>query len=254
MSDIEALHPSFVFLDRMRPECAVGGYERDSGEVAYYQRINALLAPSMTVIDLGAGRGTQLIRPPDFMFRLLKLQGKVRKVIGLDVDPAVAEHPYLDERHVIDPAAAYPLPDASADMIVADWVLEHVADPDHLAREVGRVLKPGGWFCARTPNRFGYVALAVNLVPNALHKAILKRVSPERHGEDVFPTAYRLNTLGALRRRFDPLLWEHHSFTMNSTPRYHANNRLLFGLISLYQALMPAAFRTDLLVFLRKRG
>lgn len=254
MSDTETLHPSFAFLDRMRPESAAGGYERDSGEVAYYQRINALLDPSMTVVDLGAGRGTQLLRPADFMFHLLKLQGKVKQVIGLDVDPAVAEHPYLDQHHVIDPAAPYPLPDESVDVVVADWVLEHVADPDLLAREVGRILKPGGWFCAHTPNRFGYVALAVNLVPNALHKAVLKRVSPERHVEDVFPTVYRLNTVRALRRRFDPAVWEHYSYTMNPTPRYHANSRILFGLISLYQALMPPPMRTDLLVFMRKRA
>lgn len=254
MSDAQAHDPSVAFLDRMRPEYAAGGYERDSGEVAYYQRINALLQPSMTVVDLGAGRGTQLLRPADFMFHLIRLQGKARRVIGLDGDPAVAEHPYLDEHHVIDLAAPYPLPDESVDMVVADWVLEHVTDPDLLAREVGRILKREGWFCARTPNRFGYVALAVNLVPNGLHKAVLKRLWPERHAEDVFPTAYRLNTVGALRRRFDPRLWEHYSYTINPTPRYHANSRLLFGLIGLYQWLMPPAMRTDLLVFMRKRG
>lgn len=241
------------FLQRMRPEMGAGGFARDSSEVAYYLRINALLKPSMTLVDLGAGRGTQLLGPKSFVGDLMKFQGKVRRVIGLDVDGAVAEHPFLDEYHVFDPAKPYPLADASADIIVADWVLEHIADPVAAAREIHRVLKPGGWFCARTPNRFGYVALAAALVPNSLHNAVLKRVWPEREVEDVFPTVYALNTLGAVRRHFDSRNWQNFSYTINSTPKYHANIRLLFNLVGAYQSIVPPGLRTDLHIFLRKR-
>ena len=247
----EASEPDF--LQRMRPEIGAGGFARDSSEVAYYLRINALLKPSMTLVDLGAGRGTQLLGPKSFVGDLMKFQGKVKRVIGLDVDGAVADHPFLDEYHVFDPADPYPLADASADIIVADWVLEHVADPDAAAREIFRVLKPGGWFCARTPNRFGYVALAASLVPNSLHNTVLKRVWPERQVEDVFPTVYALNTLGAVARHFDAGRWENFSYTLNSTPKYHANRRLLFNLVGAYQSLAPAFLRTDLHVFLRKK-
>lgn len=241
------------FLRRMRPEIGAGGYARDSSEVAYYLRINALLNPSMTLVDLGAGRGTQLLGPRSFMNDLMRFQGKVRRVIGLDVDGAVAEHPFLDEHHVFDPTDPYPLADASADIVAADWVLEHIADPDAAAREIHRVLKPGGWFCARTPNRWGYVALAASLVPNSLHNAVLKRVWPERQVEDVFPTVYALNTLGAIHRHFSEARWEHYSYMLNSTPKYHANRRLLFNLVGAYQSIVPPALRTDLHVFLRKR-
>jgi SAM-dependent methyltransferase len=242
------------FLERMRPEMAAGGYARDSSEVSYYLRINSLLKPSMTMVDLGAGRGTQLLGPKSFVGDLMKFQGKVKKVIGLDVDGAVADHPYLDEYHVFDPAKPYPLNDSSVDLIAADWVLEHVADPKMAAREIHRVLKPGGWFCARTPNRFGYVALAASLVPNSLHNAVLKRVWPEREVEDVFPTVYALNTRGAISQHFSPDRWLNCSYTINSTPKYHANRALLFNLVGAYQSIMPPPLRTDLHVFLRKRG
>ena len=70
------------FLQRMRPEIGAGGFARDSSEVAYYLRINALLKPSMTLVDLGAGRGTQLLGPKSFVGELMKFQGKVKRVIG----------------------------------------------------------------------------------------------------------------------------------------------------------------------------
>ncbi len=241
------------FLERMRPEMAAGGYARDSSEMSYYLRINSLLNPSMTIVDLGAGRGTQLLGPKSFIGDLMKFQGKVQKVIGLDVDGAVADHPFLDEYHVFDPAKPYPLADNSADLIAADWVLEHIADPKMAAHEIFRVLKPGGWFCARTPNRFGYVALAASLVPNSLHTAVLKRVWPEREVEDVFPTVYALNTLGAINRHFGSDRWRNCSYTINSTPKYHANRTLLFNLVGAYQSIMPPPLRTDLHVFLCKR-
>lgn len=250
---LEAKAAAPDFMERMRPEMLAGGFARDSSEIAYYVRVNSLLKPQMTLVDLGAGRGTQLLGPASFQRGLMRFQGKVTRVIGLDVDAAVADHPYLDDYHVYDPNEPYPLADASADIIVADWVLEHVADADATAKEILRVLKPGGWFCARTPNKWGYVALAARMVPNRLHNAVLKLVWPERQVEDVFPTVYALNTPGSLKRWFTPSRWDHCSYTVNSTPKYHSNSRILFGLVSAYQAVMPPMMRTDLHVFLRKK-
>jgi SAM-dependent methyltransferase len=48
---------------------------------------------------------------------------------------------------------------------VSDFTFEHIVDPAQAARELDRVLKHGGWLCARTPNRYGYIALANRFVP-----------------------------------------------------------------------------------------
>ncbi len=241
------------FIRSVRPEVAAGGYTRDDTTIAFFTRVNALLRPDMTVIDLGAGRGSMLRGQDDFMKRLLKLQGKVEKVIGIDVDEAIAEHPYLDERHVVAIGDPYPLADASVDLICSDWVLEHIADPEGFVAEVSRVLKPGGWFCARTPNRWSYVGIAASLIPNALHTRVLAKIWPDRTDIDVFPTVYRMNTRGALNRWFKSARWDNFSYVTNPTPKYHANSKLLFGLIGLYQNLVPSALRTDMIVMLQKK-
>jgi len=49
-------------------------------------------------------------------------------------------------------AGTYPLPDASFDLIASNAVLEHVADVRDFAREVARLLAPGGLFHAIVHN------------------------------------------------------------------------------------------------------
>lgn len=242
-----------AFTRRMRPEIAAGGFAHDDTTVAFFSRVNLLLEPHMTVVDLGAGRGQMFDGDLPYAERLLKFQGKVAKVIGIDVDDAIREHPFLDERHVLAIGEPYPLADASVDLVVADWVLEHVATPGAFAAEVERVLKPGGWFCARTPNRWSYVGIGANLIPNGLHKSVLSRLWPDRANHDVFPTVYRLNSRRQIDRHFPAETWGNYSHMLAAMPRYHANRTALFGLINLYQSLVPSGLKTDLIVMLQKR-
>jgi len=160
-----------------RPEAAAGGILRDDGEIHFYTRVNALLRPEMTVVDYGAGRGA-VFDSGEFIYReaLAKLQGKVRKVIGVDVDDGVLQHPFLDERHVIEVGGSIPVADQSVDLVLAHWVFEHVQGPAQLAEELWRILKPGGWICARTPHRWSYVGIATRLFPENLQKGLLRHV------------------------------------------------------------------------------
>jgi SAM-dependent methyltransferase len=64
--------------------------------------------------------------------------------------------------------------------------------------EVARVLKPGGRFLLLTPNRFHYVPLVASLAPQRLHVWFNRRRGVAER--DVFPTLYRANTAGRLRR------------------------------------------------------
>lgn len=244
--------PDIVKL--LRPESAAGNFARDNGGIAFYTRVNALLHPDMTVVDLGAGRGT-VFHSGVFSFyeQLAKLQGKVKHVIGLDVDDAIQDHPFLDERHIIEPGKALPIADNTVDMVVSDWVFEHVQTPAQLAAELHRILKPGGWLCARTPNRWGYVGMGARLVPNHLHTKLLRKLSPSRHDIDVFPVAYKLNTHRDLRKNFPQGEWNHYSYISNSTPKYFGSSKILFRIIEIFQAYLPEFFKSDLLVIIQKK-
>jgi hypothetical protein len=117
-----------------------------------------------------------------------------------------------------------------------------------------RVLKVGGWICARTPNRNGYVALMNRIVPTGIARRLVSSAQPDRKVEDIFPANYRMNTLGTLNALFSADRYEHVSFAFDSEPRYHFNRRVIFVLLLLLHGLTPPALRNTLMAFLRKRN
>jgi len=237
---------------RFYPEVGAGGFSHVDGTVEFYSRVNALLEPHFTVLDLGAGRGEQLYRDPtSYRTKLTLIKGKVAKLIGVDVDEAVLGNPFLDEAKVIRIGEPYPFADDTFDLIFCDWVLEHVDNPAEFASEIARVLKPGGWLCARTPNRWGMIGLFSSLIPNDAHAGLLAKLQDGRESRDVFPTRYRLNSLARLKRAFPDERWENYSYFSNPEPPYIQRSRLAMRSVFLAWRLAPRHFHTIFNVFMR---
>jgi SAM-dependent methyltransferase len=239
--------------ERFYPETAAGGFSRVDGTIEFYTRVNALLEPGMTVLDFGAGRGAAADDVVEYRRQLRRLKGKVRRVIGIDVDPIVLRNPNLDEAKVLRPDQPLPLPDASIELIVANWVFEHLEQPEVVARELTRVIKPGGWICARTPNRWSYAALGARLMPKALHNRLLGRLQPQRKTVDVFPTVYRLNTQRAIRQHFPSSLWKNCVYVYNPEPAYFVESAVSWWVMLSIFKVMPEFFGTTLMVFLQRQ-
>jgi SAM-dependent methyltransferase len=247
--------PSTALQARFYPETRVAGFSHVDGSVDFWSRVNALAGPDAQVLDYGAGRGAFIATDPSpYRARLKTLKGRVARVTGCDVDPAVRDNPYLDAADIIDFAAPLPYADAGFDLITANWVFEHVADPRHVAAELMRVLKPGGWICAATANRFGYVALMASLVPNRRHGAVMTKAVPGWQERDVFPTLYRMNTAAKLRDLFGRHGAEVIAYTRSSEPSYHFNSALLYRGFMLLHDLLPRGLQTGLFAFIRKPG
>jgi SAM-dependent methyltransferase len=164
----------------------------------------------------------------------------------------------LDETYVLPADAAsrgrLPLADDSVDLILADWTFEHIADPAALAGELARVLRPGGWICARTPNKWGYVGLAARLVPNSLHAVLLRWLQPTRKEQDIFPVHYRLNSATSIRKYFPPTAWADCSYSVDSDPAYAAGSFTLWRLFLALSAVTPQPCLPIRFIFLRKRS
>lgn len=236
------------------PEILAGGFSRIDGTVAFYQRVNALVSTDSVIVDFGAGRGGPHIDDPsEYRRRLSNFKGRASKVIGLDVDAAVMTNPSVDDAFVFDAEGRAPLSAGAADIILSDYTFEHFADPMRSVNEIDRLLKPGGWICARTPNRFGYIALANRLLSDRMAGAVLRIAQPERKREDVFPAFYRLNTRSALLEFFPPSRFEHFVYGWDAEPAYTANRRFVYGAFLALQHLTPPPLKTMLMIFIRKK-
>jgi SAM-dependent methyltransferase len=227
-----------------------GGFSPTNGTIDFYLRVSSYLHSEAVVVDLGAGRGAWYHLEQNPLIRKIRdIKPHVKALIGVDVDPAVMTNPTTTENRVME-GDRIPLDDGSADVIFADYVIEHIDDPDAFKAEIDRVLKPGGVFCARTPHAFSYVALVARMVPNARHASLLKGAQPHRQDVDVFPTRYKMNTLAAIKRIFPG--WQSGSFIYRTDPSYFFGSAVIYRALEIIQRIMPRWFSGNLMIFLLK--
>ncbi len=156
----------------------------------FLQALEQELGPDKEVLDIGAGAGE---------LNGYSCRGRVKRIVGVDLDPRVEQNPLLDQG-VVGSAYELPFPDASFDLVFAIYVLEHIDDPRRFVSEVGRVLKPGGSFLCLTPNKYHYVPVIASMTPFGFHKWYNRLRGREE--DDTFPTHYRMNSRRDLRRQF----------------------------------------------------
>jgi SAM-dependent methyltransferase len=146
---------------------------------------------------LDVGCGHQLLPPwREAAERALVAQCPV--VVGMDYDlDSLRRHRTL--RNVLRGDVSHlPFADETFDLVTANMVVEHLAEPADQFREIARVLRPGGAFLFHTPNARSYPVRVSRLLPDGVKK-LLARVLEGRHAEDVFPTHYRANTEALVR-------------------------------------------------------
>lgn len=140
----------------------------------------------------------------------------------------------------------------SIDLIVSDFCFEHLSDPRWVSEELTRILKPGGWICARTPNRWGYIALGGRLFPNSVHSRLLRHLQPTRQEFDIFPTMYRLNTWRQVRTLFPPSIFLDCTYGYNAEPAYFGDSLLAMRIAKVLIDSAPEKLSALLYIFLQK--
>jgi SAM-dependent methyltransferase len=238
------------YLDRpaalsIHREVALDNFTLQDTDLAFFSLIRATylrIAPKK-VLDYGAGRNcyAQDFNPEAHSFligdlRDLRFGGA--NVTAADVSSAVLSHPTSHRQVQIVPGEPLPFDDAEFDLIISDFVFEHLENPHEVAKELQRVLKNGGIIVARTPNKFGYVAIIASLVPNKMHSAVLGYIQPDRKDNDVFPTYYRLNTLSAVRKYF--AFCSVFSISDHWEPQYFFGVKWLYQINRLIHAILPS--------------
>lgn len=103
--------------------------------------------PGQVCVDLGSGRGNDVLR-------LAERVGPTGHAYGIDITDAMLDTARKTARKLGVENATFlrsdlehlALPDASADWITSNCVLNHAADKAQVWREIARVLKRGGRF------------------------------------------------------------------------------------------------------------
>jgi SAM-dependent methyltransferase len=241
------------FTDRIHTEKQIDGFTAIDGTVRFYGFVKAILLKTgaRDILDFGAGRGGALVDDRSCYRRHMRdLRTFGARVTSADVDQAVLSHPASDAQVVIKPHEPLPFAAESFDVIVSDMTFEHIDNAPFVAAELVRVLRPGGFICARTPNRLGYVRLMSGIVPERLQRRVVALAQPRRKAEDVFPTVYRMNSPWQVRRLF-PGCNVHYYYDV-AEPAYYFCNRFLYRAFLLAHTFLPSSLATTICVFIAK--
>lgn len=114
-------------VEQTAPEVFYGALARDSCELL--EELTSLAGAR--VLDVGAG-------PAEFADAF---RDAGATYVPIDHDPSVSS---VRDGGVVATAAALPFADAGVDIVFSSNLWEHVADPEHAADEMVRVVRPGG--------------------------------------------------------------------------------------------------------------
>lgn len=169
-------------------------------------------------------------------------------MIGLDVDSAAKENPFVDEFHLLN-GERWPLEENSVNMCICNCVLEHLENPELFFSESRRVIKNGGYLCIRTPNSWNYISLISRLIPDSLHAKVLAIAQKERKEVDVFPTLYRCNSIPKVKAMLKKHGFESVVYGYESEPRYLSFSRLAYWFGVMHQRFAPGFLRPVIFAF-----
>jgi len=219
------------------------------------------IGPGARVLDLGCGRGGVM----ELFWKDVKL------AVGLDPDHvSLVEHrihidtsaPSAGSGRSLSGAAGFsaalskdapvgmplvcglgealPFQNESFDLVVALWVLEHLARPEVVLSEIGRVLVPGGHLIFLTPNALHPLIRANRLsqMLPALQRLLIPRLYA-RAEADTFRVRYRANTPARLRALAAAHGCRVASLRAIQDPTYLAFNDLFFQVSVLFERLLP---------------
>ena len=138
------------------------------------------------ILDAGCGDGGVLTQ----------YKNQFQKLIGVDNNlDLLTNNSHLDEKIHAD-LSSIPLPDTCIDLVISDFVLEHIQNPESVFQEIYRILKPSGVFLFRTTNVYNPVMWLSKLLPLFLHKTLREKILKKQ--EETHETFYRANTWSTL--------------------------------------------------------
>ncbi|MGA8891070.1 MAG: methyltransferase domain-containing protein [Anaeromyxobacteraceae bacterium] len=210
------------------------------GTTEFWNLCRKVISPGSKILEIGSG-------PSNATSQTLAAIGELH---GIDLDPDVRENSALTAAHVIGSTDPFPANDEEYDACVSDFVLEHVEHPDRHLREINRVLRPGGTYVFRTPNRWHYVSVIGSMTPFWFHRLVSHRARGLTGGEhEPYPTFYRMNSATHARA----LASEHGLVPeqirmIEKEPSYAMQSRILFLTFMAYERVVNSS---DRLGFLR---
>ncbi|MEW6213668.1 MAG: class I SAM-dependent methyltransferase [Nitrospirota bacterium] len=200
----------------------------------YEALVSNLVNEGYTWIDVGSGKG--MFPHNKNLSRVLA--GRCAILVGLDPCDNLDKNPFLHQR--VQGTIESFHSEHSFDLATLRMVAEHIANPELAALALSRLIKPGGKVIIYTVNKWSPITIISRIIPFRLHYPMLKLINHNVAEEDVFPTAYKMNTRKQLLNLFQKSGFKECYFAYLDDSRLFYNFRTLHLLELLLWRLLKA--------------
>lgn len=201
------------------------------GTTEFHEILDSLIThKNFSILEIGAG-------PENKTSSFISTQ--VARLDGLDIDERARTNPALNNIIIYD-GSIFPIEDESYDLVVADYVMEHVEHPELMISEIHRILHKGGHFIFRTPNIFHYVSIISRFTPHWFHLLVANKARKNSESAvDPYPTFYRFNSRRAVRAIISKVPMREVQLRMvEKQPSYMMFNTVAYRLGVLYERVV----------------
>lgn len=214
----------------------------DDTMIVFLRLFREVVKPDMTLLDLGCGRGNVVV--DDF-------RSSIKEAIGIDADQSAVDGNASMDKIVIGNVEHLPFSDAYFDVVISQWVIEHLEHPEKVFAECYRVLKPGGSFLFVTPYAYSSILVIKRMFGSSFTKKILKWVYG-REEQDCFETMYRANTVAALESQLSYVGFQQKELIQNPDPSYWAFNDFFFRIALFFEKYFSKHTKMHIIGLYRK--
>lgn len=159
---------------------------------------------------------------------------KINFSVGMDISLDAIKENKAFKVYVVGNALKLPFKDKSFDVVVSQWMMEHIKEPEIVIKEFYRVLKKGGSLVVVTNSKYHPMMFLSYILPLGIRDWLKQRIFPLYIEEDTFPTYYNFNSLGSIYKILSRMGFEKR-FTSYTGAAFFLFNRFLFKLSEKYE-------------------
>lgn len=161
----------------------------DFKDVGYFfkEYLRHYITKESILLDIGCGRQS-------FGEEYYK---RAKRKIGIDPDQnALQDNNLMDEKFCCN-IQNIPSTIGQFDIIIAQWILEHLQCPNEDIQIISNLCKKNGYFIFMTTNIYSPIILLSKIIPT-FFKKYLRKVLLKINEEDTYPTVYKINSISKI--------------------------------------------------------